>query len=155
MPQNVVPVVNPEGANNTKSLGAWLDELCQASGMSRNGLAAAVETDRKNIDRWLTGRNEPSGIQLLRTLRALGVVIAPAPPDEIAAPLNVQLDEIATKIDEIAALLRQRRLEGLEAAVGAVSESQTRALEAIVEIQERIEQLEKAQPARSTKKAGR
>src|SRR6266508_2712352 len=66
-------------------LASWLRELHEKSGLSNRKLAAKLETDEKNVYRWLgIGSHKPSapgGIWLLKILNALGVQMTPAPPD--------------------------------------------------------------------------
>jgi hypothetical protein len=65
-------------------LASWLRELHEKSGLSNRKLASELETDEKNVYRWLgIGSHKPSapgGIWLLKILRALGVQWSDPPP---------------------------------------------------------------------------
>lgn len=89
------------GSAEKVALAEWLSRLHKQAGGNVSALARALDTDRKNVYRWLDGSSEPGGAALLRLLAALGVELTPKPPDEIPRPVNVELRALR---EELAAL---------------------------------------------------
>lgn len=82
-------------------LSGWLRQLREQAGLTREELAAAVGTDRRNIHRWEVEGHEPSGSVLLRLLSALGVRVEPPPPGAVRA-LSEELRELRTELRDAA-----------------------------------------------------
>lgn len=82
-------------------LSGWLRQLREEAGLTREELAAAVGTDRRNIYRWEVEGHDPSGSVLLRLLSALGVRVEPPPPAAVRA-VNEELLELRAELREAA-----------------------------------------------------
>jgi len=80
-------------------LSGWLRQLREGSGLTREELAAATGTDRRNIYRWEVEGHDPSGTVLLRLLSALGVRLEPPPPGAMRA-LNEELRDLRAELRE-------------------------------------------------------
>jgi transcriptional regulator with XRE-family HTH domain len=81
---------SPDGSGG--ELSGWLRQLREQAGLTREELAAAVGTDRRNIHRWEVEGHEPSGSVLLRLLSALGVRLEPPPPGAVRSLMEELLD---------------------------------------------------------------
>jgi transcriptional regulator with XRE-family HTH domain len=104
-----------------RELSGWLRQLREQAGLTREELAAAVGTDRRNIYRWEVEGHDPSGSVLLRLLSALGVRVEPAPPAEMRA-VNEELLDLRAELRE-AADVSAARLDELLARVEAQDEA--------------------------------
>ncbi len=59
--------------------------------MTQAELAAAANNSTRNIQRYEGGDNEPKGVEFLRLLGALGVTIAPNPPEDVPGSVNAEI----------------------------------------------------------------
>ena len=80
-------------------LGEWLRQLREAADLSREELAAAIGTDRRNVYRWEVEGHDPGGSILMRFLAAVGVRLEPSPPRTVGS-VNAELQSLRARIDE-------------------------------------------------------
>lgn len=91
----------------TTPLGEWLRELREKKGLNQAELAESVRVDRKMIQRWEGGENEPGATNLLLLFDALGVHFSPlldVGPRALNAELaehNKLLQRLERKIDRM------------------------------------------------------
>lgn len=102
-------------------LADWLRRLRESAGLSREELAAAIGTDRRNIYRWEIEGHDPGGSVLIRLLSAVGVRLDPPPPGALAA-VNAELRSLRARIDETAEAAASRHDE-IVARLGAQEEA--------------------------------
>lgn len=107
--------------DSARELSGWLRQLREQAGLTREELAAAVGTDRRNIYRWEMEGHDPSGTILLRLLSALGVRLEPPAPAALRA-VNEELRALRAELRE-AADVSAARLDELLARVEAQEEA--------------------------------
>jgi transcriptional regulator with XRE-family HTH domain len=113
----LVPAVT-NVADEGFELREWLRQLREQAGLTREELAVAVGTDRRNIYRWEVEGHDPGGTILLRLLTALGVRIKPSPKGTSVRALNAELRELQARVAdavEAAAATRDEILARLDA----------------------------------------
>ena len=96
--------------SSTGELAGWLRQLREQAGLTRDELAAAAGTDRRNVYRWEMEGHEPSGSALLRLLSALGVHVEPPPPGAMRA-VNEEVVELRADLREAVEALAARHEE--------------------------------------------
>lgn len=86
------------------ALRDWLLALRNASPMSDREIAQAIADDRRNVQRWVNEGRVPGGDVTVRLLGALGVKMAPEPPQELHA-VNQEIADLRGLLERIETML--------------------------------------------------
>lgn len=84
-----------------KGLGPWLKARRLELGMTQESVCAAASVTQRMLQRYEA--DEGVGYETLRILRALGVTLSPAPPEESPGALNAEVRRLRLQIEASAA----------------------------------------------------
>lgn len=98
--------------------------------MSKRQAAQAMGVDSRELRRWESGE-VPGGLTLIQLLNTYGVLVTPAPPDQLPRSVNAELQKLRGDVHD--------RLVALEATVDARGRDATTALKALAAGIRRIE----------------